>query len=337
MSIKEVLQEKTWEKFLLKQPHTPFLQSWAWGEFQEKLGLSSYRFGLYSESSLAGVCLALVGRRKLGSFVYVPHGPVLEKFNKKEVRTVLNYLKDFAKREGVDYLRIEPKWEANEDTENFLTETGFRKAQAATGQGGGRTLLLDLHPFEKDLFAKMRKSTRQRIRQGREVGVEVKRSRDPGMIAEFYRLMVLTSHRQGFTPHSLHYLQTQFEVLASRGMIELYLAEYQGDILAAGIIITYGDTATHVHGGSVKSKIPASHFLRWKVIKRARKVGVDFYDSRGIASTDDSRHPWYGYTHFKKGFGGYPVDYVGTWDCPLSPRYLAVSAVEQVRKLIRRY
>ncbi len=335
MEIKRILEEKTWEKFLLKQPHTPFLQSWAWGEFQEKLGLSSYRFGLYKKSSLAGVCLALVGRRKLGSFVYVPHGPVLEKFNKKEVRTVLNYLKDFAKQEGVDYLRIEPKWEANEDTENFLTETGFRKAQAATGQGGKRTLLLDLDLDEENLLAGMRKNTRYLVRKASEVGLEISRTFDPEMMNEFHRLMEVTRRRQGFAPQSRWYLQAQFETLAPRRMTELSLVKYKGDILAATIAISYGDTVSYIHGASVRSEVSASYFLLWENIKEAKEDEYRYFDFWGVAETDDHRHPWYGLSLFKRGFGGYSVDSLGVWDCPLSPRYLAVSAVEQVRKLLR--
>src|SRR3972149_11348609 len=124
MEIKEVLEERTWEEFLTRQPHTPFLQSWAWGEFQDKLGLSHRRFGIYQGGALEGICQALVGRRRLGSFVYVPHGPILESFDSRAEKTVLSYLRDFAKKEGVDYLRVEPRWEDNEENRQLLKETG---------------------------------------------------------------------------------------------------------------------------------------------------------------------------------------------------------------------
>ena len=80
MEIKEVLEEKPWEEFLLRRQHAPFLQSWSWGEFQDKLGNSHHRLGIYEGKELAGVCLAISGHRRLGSYVYVPHGPVFSSF-----------------------------------------------------------------------------------------------------------------------------------------------------------------------------------------------------------------------------------------------------------------
>lgn len=338
MEIKEILTEKPWETFLLDIPHTPFLQSWGWGEFQETLGLSHYRFGVYKGGDLVGVCQALEGERRLGRFIYVPHGPVLAEFSPGTARMVLNYLKDFARKRGVDYLRIDPPWEAGEGNRRLLEEAGFRSSPAATSQAGGRTLLLDLETGEDDLLAGMRKTTRYEVRKAAEAGVKVERTTDIHRLAEFHRLMGATRHRQGFTPHPRSYLQTEFEVLAKRRMIELSLASYEGDVVSAALTVFYGDTASYVHGASVRSAVPASHLLLWENIKEAKKDGSRHFDFWGIAPEGaNERHPWWGYTLFKRGFGGYPVDYLGTWDYVLNPKYFAVSAAENVRRLIRRF
>lgn len=340
MEIKEILQEKPWEEFLLQQPHTPFLQSWAWGEFQEKLGFSHHRLSLYKRETLAGVCLALVGRRKLGSFVYVPHGPVLSRLNRDQAREALEYLKEFAGKERVDYLRVEPSWvsqgEPTEEIAGLLVESGLREARSATSQAGGTTLLLDLELPEEELLAGMRKTTRYLVRKATGMGVEIESTSDPRMMDNFHRLMGTTRRRQRFVPQSQRYLQLQFETLAPRQVAKLSLARYQGDILAAAIIVSYGDTVSYLHAASVRSEVPASHLLVWESIREAKKKGFRYFDFWGVAPTSDPRHPWYGYSLFKRGFGGYRVDYVGTWDHPLSPRYLAVSAVENARRLIRR-
>ncbi|GMR19348.1 MAG: peptidoglycan bridge formation glycyltransferase FemA/FemB family protein [Patescibacteria group bacterium] len=335
VQIREVRKEKSWEVFLLGRPHTPFLQSWAWGEFQEKIGASHHRLGIYRGDRLVGVCLALVGRRRLGKFVYVPHGPVLEEFHEDTVGAVLEYLKGFAEEEGADYLRIEPPWK-DTGAVNVLTARGFRRSRAPTGQAGGRTLLLDLDLGEEELLAGMRKTTRYLVRKALEMGVQVHRTSDPQMMNEFHRLMGVTRRRQGFVPHSRRYLQTQFETLAPRRMTELSLAEYQGNILAASITISYGDTASYIHGASARSEVPASYLLLWENIREARKEDFRYFDFWGIAPTDNPKHPWYGYSLFKRGFGGYPVDYLGSWDYVLNPRYWVVSAVERTRRIFRR-
>lgn len=336
MEIKEILTAEPWEDFLLDRQHTPFLQSWAWGEFQEKLGLSHRRFGVYQKNNLVGVCLALVGKRRLGSFVYVPHGPVFEKFEKGLARATLRHLKDFAKKESVDYLRVEPAWEPSSEIGKLFEVEGFKKAGTPTIQAGGRTLLLDLSLEEEDLLMGLRKTTRYLVKKAAEAGVEIHRSSSPSMLGKFFRLMEVTRERQGFVAHPTKYLQNQFETLAARGMAELSFATYKGDVLAASINISYGDTTSYVHGASVRGDVPASYALLWENIKEAKKDGFSYFDFWGVAPEGASdRHPWYGYTLFKKGFGGYPVDYIGAWDFSLTPKYLAVYAADLGRKVLR--
>ncbi len=336
MEIKEILDERSWEQFLTRQPHTPFLQSWAWGEFNDRLGLSHHRFGIYQGGNLRGVCQALLGRRKLGSFIYVPRGPVLDFADRGVLRAVGEYLKKFAAKESVDYLRVDPPAEAGEEVAELLREIGFRKS-LATSQAGGTTLILDLALSEEELLAQMRKTTRYLIRNGEGLGIGIHRTADPVRMEEFHRLMGLTSRRQGFVPHSRNYLQTQFETLAPRRIAELVLAEYQGEILSAAITFLYGDTVTYVHGASVRSEVPASYVLLWEIIKEAKKDGYRYFDFWGVTSTDNPRHPWYGYSLFKRGFGGSQVDYPGAWDYPRTLKYWAVWGAEGLRRWARRY
>ncbi|MEX1061591.1 MAG: peptidoglycan bridge formation glycyltransferase FemA/FemB family protein [Patescibacteria group bacterium] len=337
MEIKDILTEKPWEEFLTKIPHTPFLQSWAWGEFQERLGFSHRRLGIYQGKELVGICAVYLGHRKLGSFAYVPHGPVFKAFDGGMAKAVLAYLKDLARREKVDYLRIEPNWEAANDQQTLLSQAGFRPARSAIPQAGGRTLLLDLALPEEELLANLRKTTRYLVRKGEELGITIERTADQGKLPNFHRLMKLTQTRQHFTPQARAYLEDQFTELAPRRMAELALARYGGEIISAAIEVSYGDTTTYLHGASLKSEVPASHVLLWENIKEAKKDGRSYYDFWGIAPEGaDQKHPWWGYTLFKSGFGGYPHDYLGTWDLSLNPKYLGVWAAEELRSLIKR-
>lgn len=336
MEIKEIIEEKPWEEFLVRQPHTAFLQSWAWGEFQEKLGLSHYRFGVYRGGALEGIYQALVGERKLGSFVYVSRGPVLNSADRGTIQAVLEHLKDFSASQKVDYFRIDPPWEANLKFEEIFRAEGFRRSES-TSQAGGTSLILDLSLSEEELLAQMRKTTRYLLRNAAGLGIEIHKSANPQKMEEFHRLLGVTYRRQGFVPHSRRYLQTEFETLAPRGIAEMFWAKYQNDILSAAIVFSYGDTVTYVHGASVRSGVPASYHLLWETIKEAKKDGYRYFDFWGIAPNDDPRHPWHGYSLFKKGFGGYPVGYVGAWDYSLSPKYWVVFGTEKFRRLVRKY
>jgi lipid II:glycine glycyltransferase (peptidoglycan interpeptide bridge formation enzyme) len=339
MEIKRVLQEKTWEGFLLSQePSSPFLQSWAWGQFQDALGNAYHRLAVFEGREIIGGVQVVVGERRLGRFAYVPHGPLVSSGDREKILTlVLEHLKKVAAEERADYLRVEPVEVVEKDLfKKTLLRLGFRPA-VSTSQAGGRTLLLDLHLPEEELLLKMRKNTRYLVRKGKKSGVVVEKTADPKRMEPFHLLMEETYQRQGFTPHSRAYLQKQFEILAPRGMAQLYLAKHEGRIMAAAIVATYGKTATYLHGASLRSPLPVSHFLQWEVIRDCKKEDLSIYDFWGITASTNPRHPWYGYTLFKKGFGGREISYLGGWDLPLSRRYLAVVAVDRLRRLARRY
>jgi lipid II:glycine glycyltransferase (peptidoglycan interpeptide bridge formation enzyme) len=55
----------------------------------------------------------------------------------------------------------------------------------------------------------------------------------------------------------------------------------------------------------------ANYLLKWEAIRRSREEGADVYDLWGLA------HP--GIAHFKAGFGGREIHYVGGWDLVLDP------------------
>ena len=297
------------------------------GEFQEAMGCLLYRLGLLDAGRLVGGAQALVGSRKLGKFVYVPHGPLLCQGLGGQFVPILESLKRVAREEKADYLRVEPMWERGDAREELLCQAGFRPALVPS-QAGGTTLLLDLRRSEDELLMGMRKTTRYLVKKAREMGVVVERTKDLEELEAFHQLMEETKRRQRFSPHSRRYHQLQFETLAPRGMGELYLAKYEGNVLAVAVIISYGDTASYLLGASLRSEVPASYLLQWEAIRQAKESGRDLYDFWGIAPTDDPCHPWHGYSLFKKGFGGYPLSYTGAWDFPITARYWAVAAKE---------
>src|SRR3990170_8199091 len=114
--LKEISDKIPWEEFLKKIPHTPFLQSFAWGEFQKKIGSEVYRSGVYEEDKLVGVCCAVKTKAKFNSFLYVPWGPVFEsggegkgKEARDGVKLLLEELATIARKEKLDFVRLEPR------------------------------------------------------------------------------------------------------------------------------------------------------------------------------------------------------------------------------------
>jgi lipid II:glycine glycyltransferase (peptidoglycan interpeptide bridge formation enzyme) len=164
--------------------------------------------------------------------------------------------------------------------------------------------------------------------------LKIKKSQNPKDIEIFNTLYQKTVNRHHFIPFSLNYLKNEFSAFLADGQILMFLAEYQGECLASAIIIFWQGMAFYHQGASSQKypKIPASYLLQWEAIKEAKNRGCKIYNFWGITEIDSKKHPFWGLTCFKKGFGGYEKKYVKTQDLPLSIGYWLTFAFEKLRK-----
>jgi len=107
---------------------------------------------------------------------------------------------------------------------------------------------------------------------------------------------------------------------------KLYLAEYENKIIAANIVLFFGDYCVYLHGASSNKyrNVMAPYLLQWRQILDAKKMGCKKYDFWGVSPTNkDTECPmehlvssadWGGITRFKKGFGGEERNYIGAYD-----------------------
>lgn len=329
-----VTDQKTWDDFASSRSHSPILQSWGWGEFNTELGQKVVRLGVDGSGGLAAVATCLILNRRLGKQLYVPHGPVVDWSDRKIVTSMQSEIYGLARQEKCDYIRIEPLQEYSEELAKTLLASKYRLASSFVQQEAG--WMLDLSPSPDELLAGMRKSTRYEVRQAAKMGVKVEATSEPAKIDEFTHLLRQTVARQGFAAQSENYLQAQFATLAPKGLEKLYLASYDGQVLAAAIIGYFGDSVSYLHGASVKSDVPAAYALQWQAILDAKEAGYKLYDFWGVAPNDNPKHPWAGLSLFKRGFGGYPVRYVSAWDYPLTSKYHLIATTERIRRIQRR-
>jgi lipid II:glycine glycyltransferase (peptidoglycan interpeptide bridge formation enzyme) len=207
-------------------------------------------------------------------------------------------LRDLAKEEGCIFIKIEP---LKQSLDNF----GFKKVKPVQP---AKTLMLDLSKSEEELLTEMHQKTRYNIRLAEKKGVNLKICQAEEFPI-FYDLLTDTYRRKGKKLYGRDY----FHKLYHDHLTKIYCAEYQRKILCANLVVFYRDTVTYLHGGSSEKdkNIMAPHLLQWLTIKKAKELGYKYYDLWGI----EERYP--GVARFKRGFGGFEVDYAGTWDLPL--------------------
>jgi peptidoglycan pentaglycine glycine transferase (the first glycine) len=333
MELKEIKNKQEWEDFLLNCQEKTFLQSWNWGEFQQSLGNKIWRFGVYENNTLISTALMIKHSAKRGSFLLVPHGPV----GKQTVLPALvEKLKELAHQEKVDFIRISPIWERTLEHEKLFKDLGFRLRALHTHPES--SWKLNIEKPADELFSEMRKTTRYEIRRAEKLGVQVYQSFDIKDVETFNLMHREVVRHQKFVPFSLEYFKKEFTAFAKDNEIALFLAKYQGKVIAASYGVFWSRMAFYHHAALLPEykKIPASYLLQWHAIQEAKKRGCKIYDFWGYADPEKNpQHPYAGPTLFKMGFGGYMQEYVKTQDLPISQKYWLNYIIETIRKMRR--
>jgi lipid II:glycine glycyltransferase (peptidoglycan interpeptide bridge formation enzyme) len=302
-----------------------FLQSWQWGEIMRAGGEEVLRVGVRrTAGGKIWAAATLIKKPLAGSYFYwfAPRGPIVDKGGAGEAyNQTLDFL--FSEVKRIDrralFMRIEP-------VRLPVGALSFRIKRSIDLEPR-QTLILDLAKSEEELLAAMQPKTRYNLRLAEKKGVRI-RAGGPADFSEFWRLMNLTGARDGFRLHGARHYQNLLR--AGADFIKLFLAEYQGQNIAAGLFSFWGDKAGYLHGASDHEfrNLMAPHLLQWTAIVAAKRAGFKYYDFHGL---DENK--WPGVTRFKLGFGGRRVEYAGTWDVIFRP--LAYQVYSFMRKIRR--
>lgn len=354
MNILEATDSVAWDTFLSAAKFRPFLQSFTMGEVYREIGQSPIRLTASEGGKTLGMCFAHVVPARRGKHLSVPYGPIFDSLLQDQDRKnvfehLVNTLKEKAAEHNCAFIRMSPF---------FLEE-----APKIPGAVSSPLHLLAEHVWylplvtedpwklpatryplpartEDEILKEMRKTTRNLIRRAERDGVTIEASSDPERDLEiFLKLHEETRRRHTFTPYSTAFFRSQVKLFSKRNELTLYLAKFQGEVIATSIHMhAFGETGYH-HGASssAHSKIPASYLLQWRAIQDAMKRGDHVYNFWGIApllpdGTPDRSHPFAGVTLFKTGFGGSVFNLIHCFDIPVSKKYWLTYGFETFRK-----
>jgi peptidoglycan pentaglycine glycine transferase (the first glycine) len=346
ITVKEVTDSEQWNTFLKQHPRGHYLQSYEWGEWFRYLGNPIYRLGAFDQERMVGammvvVCpvpIPLLG--KYYKWLYCARGPAIEGDNLEVLNVLLARVHDIAKTSHAVICKLEPNVLEEED------ETWLEKLHACgfhvNGNSicGRRSWVLDVRPDEQKILAGFRKTWRYNIRLAEREGVEVREVKTDEDFEAYYRLLVITSQRDGFYVDSQEHQKEFYRRYTSNGDGVLYLAIYQGKPVAARMVIRFGDTCLDMFGASSNEDrgFPKTHILQYRCIQWAKSKGCSYFDFRTIPDSLDENEEMYGVYHYKKGFGGFSRYHMPTHDYVYQPLVynLWKALVEQKRALRRR-
>lgn len=320
MKIIEEIKKEQWNNFVAEQKQSQFLQSWEWGELAQKESGKIWRVGIEENGKLIATA-TLIKKKVLGfNYWFCPRGPIVsyEVESYKVIKFLFEEIKRISKKEGGVFLRYEPQ---------VLIHDSLFLIQKTISIEPNKTSIIDLNKTEDEILNNMHQKTRYNIRLAEKKGVKI-REGDIEDFDGFWRIMKDTVDRDGFRLHSQEHYQKIFEL--DKDFVKLFLAEYNGKIIAAVLSIFFGDMITYVHGASANENrnVMAPYLLHWHIIRRGKARGYKYYDLNGV---DEKK--WPGVTRFKMGFGGEITEYPGTFDLVFNQAWYNVY---KILRIIRR-
>lgn len=328
--------KRRWDDFVSSVLGGSFLQSWAWGGLQEKLGNSFWRLIFEEGGEIQAVSMVIKKVLPFGGcWLYVPRGPVIRKVSEESKlgEAWKEKMLEIARKEKAIFMRCDPAWE----DEVWFKKKGWQRADREVQPQ--HTLVLGLEKSEEELMAGMHAKTRYNVRLAERKGVKVRFSASLKDIEVFLGLSREVTERSSFRYHPDNYYRAMLKALKENDMIEVAVAEHEGIALAANILVTFGGVATYAHGASSSSKreAMAPQLLMWESIKRAKLKGAKKFDFYGVAPPgSDKEHSWSGITRLKQGFGGKRESYIGAYDYVLQPgMYMVLNVVRKFRGVLR--
>lgn len=313
--IDESLQ-KEWEDLVKTNPASGYMQSFWWTQFKNLLGWETFKIGIFDKKKLiGGAVVSKYSHFKNKSILCIPEGPVLpyDKPESEEMfHTLISEIDKIANlKDGklTSHLSIEPKL-----TKVPLYFSRFQKAKL--DQQPLKTLVIDLNLTEEQILKQMKPKGRYNIKVALKHKVEIIETSLKYGLKDFLNIYKHFVVKSGFEGKDDSYFESLAYILPDTDLAKFYFAKYKNKLLAAALVVYYGNTASFLFGASIdKEKFTmAPYLLHWEIIKKAKLKGFRWYDFYSLAPTENISHPWYGFSVFKRKFGGKQIDYIGAHD-----------------------
>ncbi len=322
ITISEIADREQWNAFLTGHPGGHIghlLQSYEWGELNKYLGGHIHRLGALEDGRMVGAMLLTVSPVPLPvsqmpglrwNWLYSSRGPTLVSPDSPALPALIEHAQQqIAKSEHAIVLRLEPNI-ADDDPDQDAWLAAFARLGFQTNPNavhGRRSWVLDIRPDADTLLANFKMTWRQNVRSAERKGVIIREASSEADFDAYYDLLKLTSERDAFFIHPKDYHKEILRQFADKGDAVLYLAEHEGEAIAAKMLIRFGDWCWDMFGASSNNKrnLKPTYLLQFRCIQWAQSKGCSYFDFRTIPEILEPGEEMWGVYEYKKGFGGF--------------------------------
>ncbi|WP_061213065.1 lipid II:glycine glycyltransferase FemX [Syntrophomonas wolfei] len=327
----DIKEKDRYKQFVDSHPQGHFLQLWEWGQVKKGTGWESLPLVLEQDGEIKASLLILKRRLPLPGLkkciFYSPRGPVADPEDEEQITALFNGAARVARDEGAIFLKIDPDVSCNnQHFQEILQRAGFKKNETGLNFEGVQpnfVFRLDITPTELKLLENMHSKWRYNIRLAGKKGVKVRKAESKEDLRLFYELLQETAQRDKFLIRGYEYFEWIWEYMVEKKLAGIFLAEYQGMLVAATLALISAGKVWYLYGASsnLHRNVMPNYLIQWEMIQWARQQGCSIYDFRGVSGDLDEDNPLYGLYRFKKGFNGDLLEFVGEWDKVYSPLF----------------
>ncbi len=317
ISVQEITDQQQWNAFLVSQPRGHLLQSYEWGELNKYLGGRIYRLGALEDGRLVGAMLLTVAPVPFPvkvpgiqlNWLYSVRGPTVERPDSPALAALIAHAHTLAKQEHAVVLRVEPNI-ADDDPDEDVWLAAYHRLGFHTNPiavHGRRSWVLDIRPDLDTLLANFKMTWRQNVRAAERKGIVIREANGEKDFDTYYNLLTVTSERDDFFIHSKDYHKEILRYFASKGDAVLYLAEHEGEAIAAKMLIRFGDWCWDMFGASSNEKrnLKPTYLLQYRCFAWAKSRSCCYFDFRTIPEILEPGEEMWGVYEYKKGYGGF--------------------------------
>ena len=274
-AIREIdpLEDPRWPDFLRRNPRASVFHTPGWLEAVYRtygfrpsvLTASTDNSALSNGLVFCRVQSWLTGRR-LVSLPFSDHCEPLVT-SEEELLGLLLGLENRAQAERCRYVEVRPVSASPDSFSNWRTSLDYYVHR------------LDLRPGMNAVFRRFhRDCIQRRIRHAEKQGIVITEGRGPGILANFYGLVMQTRRRHGLPPQPIAWFRNLVDCLGESCTIRC--AWKEGEPIAAILTLQYGKSLYYKYGASVARfhKFGAIPYLFWHAIQDAIGRGLEELD-----------------------------------------------------------
>ena len=178
---------------------------------------------------------------------------------------------------------------------------------------------LNLDRSEEDILKSFSESARRNLKKISELRFQIsefKKELDPTTIERFWKMFSISGEEKGYFVENLNILKNKIGSFLGNGYLVL-VEDTKGDLVAGICVLEHNGMAYYDLAGATAEgkKLNAPYFALWQAILGAKKRGCQIFNLEGVYDPrfHDFTKNWKGFTEFKSRFGGWRVEYPGSF------------------------